>query len=207
LEIKTLTEYGVYNWDNKAYLITNKNESILIEPVIPYDEVKDENLKAVFITHCHYDHISFLDTYLNKGLKFVMSEKTFKYLKDPAINASRGNLEEEIVMDLSGEDLFLIDKDLEFSLIGLKIKAILTPGHTKDSTSYLIEKNLFSGDFLFKRSIGRMDLASGSESDMKKSINKIVTYDIETIYPGHGRDTSLDYELRNNSFIKRFLND
>ena len=101
---------------------------------------------------------------------------------------------------------FLIDKDLEFSLIGLKIKAILTPGHTKDSTSYLIEKNLFSGDFLFKRSIGRMDLASGSESDMRKSINKIVTYDIETIYPGHGRDTSLDYELRNNSFIKRFLN-
>ena len=136
-----------------------------------------------------------------------MSEKTFKYLKDPTINASRGNLEEEIVLDLSGEDLLLIDKDLEFSLIGLKIEAILTPGHTKDSTSYLIEKNLFSGDFLFKRSIGRMDLASGSESDMKKSINKIVTYDIETIYPGHGRDTSLDYELRNNSFIKRFLND
>lgn len=207
MEIKTLTEYGVYNWDNKAYLITNNNESILIEPVIPYDEVKDYNLKAVLITHCHYDHISFLESYLNKGLLFVMSKKTFQYLKNPEINASRGNLEEEIVMDLSSEELFLIEKDLEFSLIDLEIKAILTPGHTADSTSYLIEKNLFSGDFLFKRSIGRMDLASGSEIDMKKSLKKITTFEIETIYPGHGRSATLDYELRNNSFIKRLLND
>ena len=62
---------------------------------------------------------------------------------------------------------------------------------------------MFVGDFIFKESIGRCDLAGGDFSDMVKSIDKIKTYDKNiTLYPGHGDKTSLDYELKNNPYMK-----
>lgn len=62
---------------------------------------------------------------------------------------------------------------------------------------------MFSGDFIFKESIGRCDLPGGSESDMAKSLEKIKTYakDI-VIYPGHGDKTTIGYELENNDFLR-----
>lgn len=84
-------------------------------------------------------------------------------------------------------------------------KIIDTPGHTSDSITYYFEKEkiMFTGDFLFKLSIGRTDLPSGSYDDMLKSIDNIKKYKEDIIiYPGHGEKTSLNIEKMNNEFFQ-----
>ena len=86
-----------------------------------------------------------------------------------------------------------------------KFKVIKTPGHTKDSITLYFEdeKVMFVGDFIFKDSIGRTDLAGGSDLDMQASINLIKKYPRDVIiYPGHGDKTSLGYEIDNNFYFK-----
>ena len=88
--------------------------------------------------------------------------------------------------------------DDDFKYIILK-----TPGHSKDSLSfYFPEENvMFTGDFLFKNSIGRIDLPGGSKNEMIKSLNKIRNYDDAIcIYPGHGEKTTLGEEKKNFDF-------
>lgn len=85
-----------------------------------------------------------------------------------------------------------------------EFEVIFTKGHTMDSITYYFkkEKIMFTGDFLFKETIGRTDLPGGNIKEMQKSINKIKKYpnDIQ-IYPGHGEKTTLKYEKENNYFL------
>lgn len=81
-----------------------------------------------------------------------------------------------------------------------KYEIIKTPGHTKDSiTLYFSEENImFTGDFLFKDSIGRMDLEGGSVKDMINSLVLISKYNDDiVVYPGHGKITTLKNEKVN----------
>ncbi|MDD2504859.1 MAG: MBL fold metallo-hydrolase [Bacilli bacterium] len=81
-------------------------------------------------------------------------------------------------------------KDFNFEIIK-------NPGHSFDSISFLIEEKLFSGDFIFKGTIGRTDLPTGDMNQMKNSINNILNYsDNLIIYPGHGEITTLQNERR-----------
>lgn len=84
-----------------------------------------------------------------------------------------------------------------------KFEVIYVPGHTSDSvTYYFYEDNMmFTGDFLFKETIGRTDLDTGSIDDMKDSLNKIKKYPDVRIYPGHGEFSTLGYEMKNNIYF------
>lgn len=79
-------------------------------------------------------------------------------------------------------------------------ETIKTPGHTKDSVTFYFpdEKMMFTGDFLFYNTIGRMDFPGGSEKEMQESLEQIKNYpDDITIYPGHGPKTNLGHEKKN----------
>jgi len=84
-----------------------------------------------------------------------------------------------------------------------EFEVIYTPGHTSDSiTVYFVEDGLmFTGDFLFKGTVGRMDLPTGNLRDMKNSLIKISKYPNVKIYPGHGDFTTLDFERKNNIYF------
>lgn len=87
-------------------------------------------------------------------------------------------------------------------------QVIKTSGHTKDSVTYYFkdENTMFTGDFLFKDSIGRTDMPTGNINEMKKSLSKIKKYPDNTIiYPGHGPSTTLKYEKENNYFLKQLF--
>lgn len=80
---------------------------------------------------------------------------------------------------------------------------IRTPGHTSDSVTFYFasEKVMFTGDFLFKGTIGRTDLETGSTLDMQKSLTKISNYsDDIKIYPGHGNSSLLGIEKKRFKF-------
>lgn len=166
--------------DENCYLLINNGKCLIVDPGDEYHKIKDlvgnNKVLGVLVTHSHADHIGALRNFLTKR-----SIKIFK----------RSNLEEK-----------------NYEIGNFKFKCIFTPGHSKDSvTFYFYEDNcMFVGDFIFKESIGRCDLPGGSESDMKNSLEKIVTYpDDIKLYPGHYQDTNLGYEKNNNLFIKEML--
>lgn len=95
-----------------------------------------------------------------------------------------------------------------FDVINSNFEVIKTPGHTSDSlTFYFKDENImFVGDFLFKDSIGRVDLPTGDSLEMKKSLEKIFTYPLNTkIYPGHGESSTLSEEYKNLKYYIDFL--
>lgn len=99
------------------------------------------------------------------------------------------------------EDYFSIKANVKSGYFDYEI--INTPGHTSDSVSFYFPKDavLFSGDFIFADSIGRTDLATGSNQEMKESLEKIEKYpDNITVYPGHGESTTLGKEKANFPF-------
>ena len=86
-----------------------------------------------------------------------------------------------------------------------KFEIIDTKGHKEDAVTYYFkeDKIMFTGDFLFKETIGRCDLDGGNLKGMLNSLNKIKKYDNSiTIYPGHGDCTTLEYEIKNNPYLK-----
>ena len=83
-------------------------------------------------------------------------------------------------------------------------EVIFTPGHTDDSVTYYFKEDdvMFTGDFIFKESIGRTDLETGDDLKMKMSLKKIKTYpDTTKIYPGHGMSSTLEYEKQKNIYL------
>lgn len=93
---------------------------------------------------------------------------------------------------------FKLEENVKSGMFDYEV--IDTLGHTSDSRSIYFEneKVMFTGDFLFYRSIGRTDLDTGSDIDMMKSLEKISKYpDDIVIYPGHGPKTSLGKEKQN----------
>ena len=65
---------------------------------------------------------------------------------------------------------------------------------------------MFVGDFIFRDSVGRWDLEGGNIKDMEESIDKIKKYDKDiTLYPGHGYETTLGYEVQNSQYFEENL--
>ena len=96
------------------------------------------------------------------------------------------------------------DGDL-LDIAGMKIQVIQTPGHTIGGCCYYIEdeQTLFSGDTLFRASIGRTDLPTGSMGALVRSVKeKILVLPDETrVYPGHMEETTVGYEKKYNPFL------
>jgi glyoxylase-like metal-dependent hydrolase (beta-lactamase superfamily II) len=89
--------------------------------------------------------------------------------------------------------------------LGMKIRAIHAPGHTRGSLMFLInDETLLSGDVLFAGSIGRTDLPTGSASDMRNTLSKkVLTLDDGIrVLPGHGDATTIQYERKTNPYLK-----
>ena len=163
--------------DENCYVLINDDECLIVDPGADFPKIKeaigDNKILGVLITHSHFDHIGALRNFLTKR-----SIKIFK----------RSNLEEK-----------------EYTIGSFKFKCIHTPGHSKDSVTFYFEdeKIMFIGDFIFKDSIGRVDLPGGDSKEMKASIEKILQYDNDiVIYPGHYEETTLGEEKENNQYLK-----
>lgn len=165
--------------EENCYIVENENECIIIDPGDEVGKIiSNITLRpiAILITHRHFDHIG--------ALKEVQD-----MYKIPVYEFS--NLDEKTI-----------------NIGNFKIEVIYTPGHTNDSVTYYFKDYniMFTGDFLFKGSIGRTDLKTGNLIKMKKSISKIKKYyDIIDVYPGHGNNTTIGYEKVSNIYFKEEL--
>ena len=90
-------------------------------------------------------------------------------------------------------------------LVGLKFKAIHAPGHTAGSLMFEVsDELLISGDVLFAGSIGRTDQPTGSSKDMEQTLRKKILplEDHLRVLPGHGPETTIARERKDNPFLK-----
>ena len=112
----------------------------------------------------------------------------------------------QILYDFPFEDVAGKDGQLIFEEGDTLIKLYETPGHSMGSVCYLIslagKEKLFTGDTVFYGSIGRTDMPGGSYMHMLKSLNRIKDFDPGLcIYPGHGPDSVIKDEIRNNPYF------
>lgn len=185
-----------------SYIIIDKEKCIIIDPGFSgkkiKEEVKDLKIEYILLTHGHLDHIN--DVYMF-NCPIYIHEKDLICFKDLSFSGYYSfNMRPNF--DLSKLKVNTFSNDSEFTLNNYKLKVIQTPGHTKGSVCFLLDDILFSGDTLFKDSIGRTDLPGGSMIDIRKSIlyllNKLSNN--VKIYPGHGDNTTIMYEKENNEY-------
>ncbi len=166
--------------DNYIYVLTNENSAIVIDPgeknaVFSLLEEKNLQLKAIFLTHCHEDHIAG-----SKQLKEKTGCKVF------AADDQRIEIADRYISD-----------EKEFVVEGFTFIPMQTPGHTKEHVVFFEKEHklLFSGDLLFSLGCGR--LFEGSAKQMYTSLSKLKILPEDTkVFPGH------EYTLQNARFAK-----
>ncbi|MFA6936338.1 MAG: MBL fold metallo-hydrolase [Bacilli bacterium] len=188
-----------------TYIIGENDSCYIIDPgydyqrIIQYVKSKYKYVKAILLTHGHFDHCGAVDEVAS-----FFNCKTYM------------NLEDMIFIDTP-------NKKSELPILGMTIKlettilslddfndnnviVLNTPGHSKGSVCFWFkkEKALFSGDTLFSVDIGRVDLPGGSMKEMTESLKLLKTLpDDLTVYPGHEEITTLDKEKKTNMYLSR----
>ncbi len=200
----TVRKFVMGPLDTNCYLIYEERsrKGILIDPGA-YDpriteHTQDNGIDVICTlnTHGHGDHVMGDAAF---GFPILIHELDGPCLQDPA----KG------LFFLGGGDMeptraekFLADGDI-LRLGDLELEIIHTPGHTPGSISARCGNMLFSGDVLFLEGIGRTDLPGGDHQTLIRTIREklLVLPDSVRVFPGHGPETTIGHERRNNPFL------
>lgn len=184
-----------------------ENDAIVFDPADAGDYIyeglagKNLNVKAIMLTHGHFDHIFGVKELKAKaGCKVYACEEEAELLSDPELNVS-GQVGRPTILT---PDILLKDGE-EIEICNIKMTVIHTPGHTQGSCCFYIPEAgfLIAGDTLFCESIGRTDLPTGRGRKLINSITEklLILPDKTKVYPGHGGSTTIENERENNPFL------
>lgn len=158
-----------------CYIIINNKKALIVDPGDEFEKI-DANLKLL-------------------GAKLVGILITHNHFDHVGAKDQFVNKYKVPVCDFKNKKKF---EDFNFEILE-------TPGHTIDSITFYFKDDaiMFTGDFLFKESIGRTDLETGNYESMIHSLEMIKKYSKNiVIYPGHGDFTTISNEINNNIYLK-----
>ena len=196
-----------------CYLLSSDNNAVIIDPgiscryefddILNYIHENSLSVRAVLITHSHIDHIMGVDT-ISKHFHcpvYISSDDKNNFY-NPDMNLSRAITKKPFVPDC---DVMTFNDGDILNIYGIRLKCVMTPGHTQGSACFFTDDTIFTGDTVFSLSAGRCDFPGGSDIQIKKSIKKIkilISDNNYRILPGHGPETTADFELKNNEYFK-----
>lgn len=202
-----IAQYTLGALMTNCYIVSDEGEAVIIDAaeydqrMISYINKNNLKMKTILLTHGHFDHVSGaaqLSDELNAPIAIGKRDENMYY--DTAINGvstfgRRPFRTKKIAFLLSEGD------KIEFG--NCQLEVIETPGHSEGGLSFYTKGHLFSGDTLFRESIGRSDFYGGDHNALIKSIkDKLYLLDDSTIvYPGHGESTTIGYEKKHNFYI------
>ena len=186
-----------------SYLVTQDGvHAVAVDPAQPriLDEAAAHGLRVthVLLTHGHFDHTGGCAALQAAGAQVGCLEAERPLVLGPG-NAAQlfGARVAPFRIDFTfrgGEEL-LLD--------GMRIGVIAAPGHTAGGACFAAEGYLFTGDTLFAGDVGRTDLPTGSGAQLEESVRRLYALPGDYhVCPGHGEDTTLEYERRNNGWIR-----
>jgi hydroxyacylglutathione hydrolase len=204
-----------------CYVLAPKQgaDAIVVDPgqraMAPLRKILDENRltpAAVLLTHGHVDHMwsaqKVGDTY---GCPVFIHPEDREMLTDP-IKGLGPRLAQRALSTMFREPRQVVELDRDgvgIELGGITVTVDHTPGHTKGSVVFRVSPGktselVFTGDTLFKQSIGRTDLYGGSGRDLLTSIvsKLLVLADDTVVLPGHGPKSTIGAERRTNPFLE-----
>jgi glyoxylase-like metal-dependent hydrolase (beta-lactamase superfamily II) len=180
-------------YDNNVFVVRCRatGEAVLIDAANEHEQLLELcqllGVTRVLETHGHWDHIQAIPAMREAGYEVAVAALDAPRLKDV------------------GYDVFIDDKEI-IEIGNLRLHAIHNPGHTEGSISFAVANTplLFTGDTLFKQSVGRTDLPGGSGRDLLDSIitKLLVLGDDTRVLPGHGEATTIGAERRANPFLQ-----
>ncbi len=193
-----------------CYVVSSQGRAVIVDPaanatkIIQYLGTKKLIPEAILLTHGHFDHIGAVNELAAKYRLPIYAHKLEKeYFDQPEVNLSTMTYQP-----------FVLSEDLDYhwladgatlTCLDTQVKIFHVPGHTSGSLCYYFVKDrmVFTGDTLFKQSIGRTDFIYGNHQQLVTGIRqKLLTLPDDTlVYPGHGDCTTVADEKRNNPFL------
>lgn len=224
LEVVLITGFPAGMLACNCYVLAPRTgaDAIVVDPgqraMGPLRRILDENHltpAAVLLTHGHIDHIwsaqKVADMY---GCPAYIHPEDRYMLTDPIKDFGRGlvgGLAQFAVGAMFREPKQVVELDRDgdkVELGGITVTVDHTPGHTRGSVVFRVSEGpqevVFSGDTLFRQSVGRTDLPGSSGRDLLGSIvTKLLVLDDDTVVlPGHGERSTIGFERRNNPFLE-----
>lgn len=187
---------------NTYFLVGENGKTAVIDSGENYKLIKETAAKngfdiiAVLLTHAHFDHAGNVKRLQDDGAKIYVSVKdSDKLCNKDNLAVAFGRKFEACKPDFTFSDGDVI------RLAGMEIKVMETPGHTDGSVTFIVDKTLFTGDTLFRESVGRTDFPTGDRDALVASVKKLFALDGDyAVYPGHEEFTTLEYERKHNLF-------
>jgi glyoxylase-like metal-dependent hydrolase (beta-lactamase superfamily II) len=192
------------SYDQNCYFYFDETtrEAVVIDPgqnfegMITFLCANKLSVKAILLTHGHYDHILSAKKFSEyTKAQIYAHEAERELLLDPMINLSGIAGRETISLKITPL------ADAEEIRVGEDVLTVIhTPGHTQGGVCYYSEaqKLIFTGDTMFWESVGRTDLPTSDGEQLTRSIKeKLLALPADVIvYPGHGRPTDIEHERR-----------
>ena len=186
-----------------AYLVTaDGRTAVAVDPsqerVLEKAKAAGLEIVAALLTHGHFDHVGGCFALSAAGVPVYCAAAE----RDLVNGVDSMYREYGTPMPTFKVIPTLKDGD-KITLAGIDFFVIATPGHTAGGASYLIGDHLYTGDTLFAGDIGRSDLPTGSGAQLVASVKKLYALEGDyTVCPGHGEDTTLEYERHNNGYVR-----
>ena len=187
--------------ETNCYIVTDEDtkKCVIIDPggdssmILDYIESNNLSPVAVLLTHGHYDHHQALDVIIeDTGVPVYIHEDEVDRSGQPKLHMLSDN-----------GNLSFYAEGAEIDIGNLRFKVIETPGHSLGSVTLICEDALFTGDTLFRGSIGRTDLEGGSEDVIMKSLKRLAELEGDyEVYPGHAESSTLSYERSFNGYMR-----